>query len=61
MTRDGHKWIVLRAEYGGPYVVARSDSIYAMRQRKRGTYAGMFRTMREAQARAKQLNTPSGM
>ena len=55
-TRDGHKWLVLRAAGGDRYVAARSDSDYALRHRKSGTFAGRFRTMQKALTRAKELN-----
>ncbi len=58
MTRDGHKWLVLRSETGGSYVAARSDSDFVKKHRKTGTYAGSFRTMRAALDRARELNWP---
>jgi hypothetical protein len=57
-TRDGHKWLVLRSETGGSYVAARSDSDFARKHRKNGTYAGSFKTMEKALERAKELNWP---
>jgi len=56
MTRDGHQWLVLRPEIGGVYVAARSDSEFVRKHKKRGTVAGVFRTMEKAMERAKELN-----
>ena len=58
MTRDGHKWLVLRPEAGGAYVAARRDSDYVRQHKKTGTHAGSFRTMQKALTRAKELNCP---
>lgn len=55
-TRDGYKWLVLRSDIGGSYVVARSDSPFARECRSAGTHAGSFRTMEAALGRARELN-----
>lgn len=58
-TRRGHEWIVVRASWGGPYAYARSDSPFALEHRERGTFAGTFKTLTEAQRRARELNKPA--
>jgi hypothetical protein len=55
-TRDGKTWLVLRAAHGGPYVAARSDSVFVRVHKGLGTLAGKFTTLQMAQERARELN-----